>query len=277
MNRYLQQALDELPGYRQALGVAEEAQKVLNGLAAPENPAAQLDPMSTGTVTPEWLTATMNHDAALGLLDRQRAVLLDLKQRAEGTARGICAQNVNQLLARLNANLSDLLDDATDVVGGQLGDATSPEEAILVDAGAGWKRLTQLADDYAQLRDAQRQVMAHAPADYTISARRADGTGEDHASDLFLKNIDDLWPDWRTGGGGIHTIHIDGHLDRIEPWPADQTQLLLWLVVSDAEPWVPTLAELDQLRADRIARNNPMPAVVAGVRKPINRTPARVV
>lgn len=274
MNRYLERAYAELPGYNEALAIAEQAAQMLNQLRSPEPVAAALDPLRTGNITSEWLDAIEADTATAAQLDRRRNILLTLKRDATARATSMAGQHIDSMLTRLHGNLSDLLDDAADVVE-KLGGASTAEQAIAKDAGAAWKQLTSLAGEYAQLRDAQREVMTHAPADVNISARRADGTGEDHASDLWLSNLDDLWPDWRHPNHA-KTVRINDHQDRLEPWPTDSTQLLLWLATSAARAWVPTLPELDELHRRRVAKANPTPTVMPGIRRPINQ-PSRVI
>lgn len=61
--------------------------------------------------------------------------------------------------------------------------------------------------------------------------------------------------------------------ERYEPWPSDPVQLMLWLVRSPADPWVPTPAQLEKLRTERTARANPMPKVIPS--RPDKKRPNR--
>jgi hypothetical protein len=84
-------------------------------------------------------------------------------------------------------------------------------------AGPQWKQLRDLADDYAKLHRAQHNLM---PAEVVYNAKAL--FGDEHASDLYLKNLDDLWPNWRNPGQGKdYVIHINGEEHRYEPWPVD--------------------------------------------------------
>jgi hypothetical protein len=65
--------------------------------------------------------------------------------------------------------------------------------------------------------------------DYVTRSRPTVG-GEDHASDLFIGNLDDLWANWKTPGAGPQQVNLDGTKPRREPWPVDRHQLLLWLL-----------------------------------------------
>ncbi|WP_407686008.1 hypothetical protein [Mycobacterium sp. HUMS_1102779] len=277
-NKYLAAALDELPGYRQALDVAEQARQALTALKPPETVPPELNPLSSGKVTSEWIDATVAHRSAAALHEQRRGVLIQLERDARSTASSSFRMNVNPALAKLNAELTAVLNEVA-AIADELDGATTPAEAIDKDLGAQWKRLPALHNDYRELREAQDRLMTAAPADYSMNARRKDGGGEDHASDLYIANLDEIWPQWR-GRGGVEVIKLDGSPNpRREPWPTDPIELLLWLVTSGAKAWIPTLADLDQLRADRNARANPKPNTpVPGIRKPpINQSPTRVI
>lgn len=107
--------------------------------------------------------------------------------------------------------------------------------------------------------------------DHVTRARPTNG-GEEHATDLYLSNLDDVWPHWKAPGGGPQQINLDGTRPRYEPWPDELHQLLLWLATSKAEPWIPTLPELEKLWQQRKNRANPNPTKVPGIRRPpLNR------
>lgn len=274
-NQYLRAALAGLPGYTEAIELARQADAMSKELHAPQPVPSHLDPLTVGAITDEWIDATLAHAAAVAATGHRHAILTDLKQRASGAARTRLVQGVDALLAALHADLKLLLAEAAQSVAHFDGAATA-DAAIANDAGAHWKRLTELAADYDQLRDAQRQVMRNAPADIAVGARRSDGTGEDHASDLYLANLDEIWPDWRNPNYR-RNVRIDGSVERLEPWPTDSTALLVWLVTSTAVPWVPTTKELDRLNVDRRAKANPMPKVVSGIRASLNNQSVAII
>ncbi|WP_461479845.1 hypothetical protein [Mycobacterium sp. HUMS_1102779] len=259
-----------MPGYRTALDIADQARTFISELARPEPIDPADDPLNGGSFT-EWPRRVLAHRSAIAIAEQERAILVDVQQRATAAARTCAVQNIDALLTHLNTQLMALLDDAKAIVD-QLGGATTPEEAVANDAGPQWKTLGELANDYATLRDAQREVMYLAPADVNMGARRANGRGDDHASRLFLRNISAVWPDWQRPD---HTaaIRIDGSQPRLEPWPEHEysAQMLAWLVTSAAEPWVPTLRELQQQREQRRRDANPNPTVIEGIRSaPLN-------
>jgi hypothetical protein len=64
---------------------------------------------------------------------------------------------------------------------------------------------------------------------------------DDIASDLILRNLDQLMPTWRRPDDRF-TMGMRELGDR-RPWPTDDPLAeLVWLATSDAEPWLPTAA-----------------------------------
>lgn len=271
-NKYLLRALDELSGYREANELASQAESLIKELRPPQAVPPELDPITAGVITDDWLDAAVAHAAAVAATGHRHAILTDLRQRASRTAQTQLVHGADTLLTTLNTALKSLLAEASEVAT-HLDGADTADTAIANDAGQHWKHLTALAHDYDELRAAQREVMRHASPDITISARRSDGTGETHCSDLYLANLDDLWPDWRSPDYR-RNVRINGDVDRLEPWPEDPTAQLVWLVTSTAAPWIPTAKELDRLNVDRRAKANPVPRVVPGIRASLNQTAA---
>jgi len=84
--------------------------------------------------------------------------------------------------------------------------------------------LDRLAERYASIRAAQA-ILARASggAQHDVGGRYAE-----------FKNMNDLWPVRGTW------------LERKPPWPQGTRERMAWLVASEAEPWMPTLAEQDE-------------------------------
>jgi hypothetical protein len=255
-NVYLQRLVELLPGYRDALNLAEQADAALRKLPAVPDVPAELDPHVSGQITQEWLTAVMTHETAAAQYQKQRQLIATVKQRATGNAMSIFASNVNGLLRGLNDDLTRLLAEVS-VVDRELGGADTAEQAVTLDAAPAWKRLRDLAVDYDTLRDAQTYLLLNvASRTYWTSCRPILG-GEDHANLAYIRNLDDVWSDWRRPGLHTQRINVDGSKHRTEPWPADSgPELLLWLVRSPAKPWIPTLPQIDELFAELRARDN---------------------
>jgi hypothetical protein len=272
-NRYLAKIMEQLPHHhREALAIAAQAQQKLTELTPVADVPPELDPLATGNISDDWIDAQLNHFDQRKRLERLRNLLVDLKQRAEGHATAVLEASTDFILTALHEELTEVLNNAGQVAG-QLDGVANAEQAIAADLGPAWKRLSVLADDYDQLRAAQQTVMLRNAFEYFRSAQPADG-GEDIASDLHLRNLDQIWPSWRTPGQGIErVIKIDGTAHRYEPWPPDKTEQLLWLVTSNAEPWIPTTTQLDELWRRRRQRMNPNPKPLGTQRELINKTP----
>lgn len=258
------------PEYHAAKKLVVEAERMIAAPPAFPTAADQLDPFALGEIHEEWVDALIDQKDTQDRLQRRRAILLDLRNAAESRATTAASSINTQVLAAYHDELMKLLDEAEELAG-QLGGVDSAEAAIALDRGPVWKRLSQLADDYADLRRAQR---ARTSTDLIRRAQPAQG-GEEHASDLYIANLDEIWPEWRTGGAanGVSINHVGGAEHRYEPWPREPVQLLLWLATGPAEAWVPTAAELHRHWADRQKRANPMPA--PGPAEPKRRGPVR--
>lgn len=273
-NRFLSAAVQDLPGYRQALDVAEQARQALAALPAVP-PVSVPGPLDSGKLTGKWLDAQLDHDAQAARHAQRRALLAAVAADARDSAARIVAGSTDEILVELHDSLTRLLDDARGLVQ-QLGGATTPAEAIAADAGPAWRALGELAEQYQILRAGQDVVMSHGALQHWTQATAT--RGEAHANDAYLRNLDKIWANWRTPTSGLQVVRLDGGRHRPEPWPTDPTAMLAWLVTSDAEPWVPTRAQLDELWADRSERANPNPRKIrpsSALNRPLS-APARV-
>jgi hypothetical protein len=175
-NRYLSDAINELPGYRRALDIAEQAQQKLNSLAAPPEVPAELNPLASGTISDEWISATLDRTAATTRIEQTRGLLLTVNRDARSTASSIYAANTDLMLTHFHDELTGLLSDVSSIAA-RLGGASTPAEAIARDLGGEWRQLTVLTEAYKELRDAQRTVMTNGLLDYVISAQPGRSTG----------------------------------------------------------------------------------------------------
>ncbi|GAB3228227.1 hypothetical protein [Mycolicibacterium hippocampi] len=253
--------LELLPkDYFTAQEVAAQAHQRLSTLPGPPAADPALAPLATGMISDEWLDQVVAQKTATPLWEIRRGALLSVLKEANGRSEYLYNENRDHFLAALHEELQTFLGHAEKVVD-DLGDCATAAEAIANDRTAQWKRLTELTNDYAVLREHQ---MRHVDPRTRFDCAPPDG-GEDHASDLYLKNLDDIWPLWKTPG--VETarfVHVNGTKPRFEPWPSDPTQQLRWLVTSAAEPWIPTSSELTQHLKDRQDRANPIAKVRSG-------------
>ena len=239
-NRFYRAAVEQLPGYAEAWAVAGQAERRLAALAVA--PPAPEPPLDTGLVTDEWIEAMLGAETAAVDTDRRRRVLLRLRDRARAAVEQAVRIWGDRILAGLDNDLALLLGRGREL-GAQLHGAATAADAIAtgIDAAAAWAEMAPLAGDYRAVRAAQDAVMA----DYVDMAHAARSTNNADrlASDLLLANLDDLAPDWRRPRVNM----FDGDSLWLAPWPADPVEYFAWLCTSQAQAWVPTLAQLEQL------------------------------
>lgn len=242
-----------------AVRLAKQAKHKLVSIYTADGTGLQTpDPFAAGEITDEWIDATIERRAQDNLRAQRRGVLLSFIADAENRA-AVTAADTDSILAAYHGRLTELLSAAKEIVD-QLDGAATPTEAIDKGVTLQWKALTALADDYQALRAAQ---MSQIPTEIAVSARPAAG-GEDHASDCYLQNLDTVWPTWRQPHKTPTTTYINGgekDRNRFEPWPSERrpVSLLVWLITSRAEPWIPTTAQLRALQAQRARVLNPTP------------------
>jgi hypothetical protein len=263
---YLRPLVEQLPGYRAAVDRVEQASAALRALTPPAIPD------ESGPIT-EWADAMVEYETATAQYESRRKFILGAQHRASAEAANIFNSNINSLLHDLAERLTRLMADVTGVVA-ELNGAATAEQAVALDVGPAWKRLRDLAGEYETLRSGQEWLLLHvAPRQYWVSCRPSLG-GEDHCNLAYLRNLDDLWPDWRQLGLSSRRINLDGSKDRQEPWPADGgPELLIWLLKSSAQPWIPSLPELDALFRELRERANPDPQPAQAERVVLNRAP----
>lgn len=242
----LQIAVAALPGYREALELATEADQWLK-----EQPALpDVDPALAAHVTDEWVDAVRARETALTEYEARRKIVQTRLHQEANRARSIFNTSADLLLGALQQDLTQLLDAAEKHVA-DLNGATTPAQVIAADVGEAWRKLTTLAEDYQTLRHAQEFVMMQTAVGLWKSST-PQLPAEQHANRCYIKNIDTVWPGWRGSGLSGRPQYLDGDTVNVrrDPWPADTgPELLVWLVNSDAEPWIPTLKELRALTA----------------------------
>lgn len=232
--------------------MADKAMALASALPpAPVNP--ERDPLTTGTLTAAWVDAEADRLAADARRTTKRNLLIGLARDARGRADAIRTTRTDAMLSGLGDLLGDLVTEVRDLGTQMGGHVDTISAAVAAGHGNQWQRLTALADDYAELRAEQERLT---PTGTLIAARPANGQPDPVASDLFLADLDHLWPYWRTP-------HLDPNVSlsvlgdtRREPWPQDPAEQLLW-IARHGQPWVPTAAQLADLNRQRQDRTNP--------------------
>lgn len=247
-NKYLRGVVELLPGYQTAVELEKSAAEALRTLPAPAPVPAELDPRVTGRILDEWHDAIDDYEAATARYEKRRQRILNLQRHAVTNARSVIVSHTDVILGVLHGQLTSLLDGVAAVVDSLAG-AETPDAAIELGVAEAWQQLQREHwPEYAELRAAQEWLMLKvAPEKYWRSCRSQVLGSEDHASLFYLRRIGDVWPDWKNRGLRAQPITLDPSAQqRAEPWPADKgAALLVWLINSDAEPWIPTLRQLD--------------------------------
>ena len=127
-------------------------------------------------------------------------------------------------------------------------------------------QLGTFREAYDELRQAQEFVMT---GEHQWTASRSNYLDDRHASDCAISNLDTIFPDWRDKSTRL--IILSGEEPDPRPWPLGPIEQFVWFSSSDAQVWIPTRRQLDQLHADRQRRRNPMPA-----KKPKSKYPKQI-
>jgi hypothetical protein len=249
-NPYYRAALEAAAQYVEASALRTkllEAQQSLPGVPVVAAPQTADDNIAA------WLDAVAEAQAAERAREIKsnaiRAQLIWCEKVVEDTA----TVQTDRILNCLHANLIEVMDHATAVVD-RLDGARTPQQVIDRGVGDAWKQLRPLRNEYDKIRQAQEWAMAG--EDQHVGSRSHYLLNDPLASDIILANLDDLYPEWKTKGANTFNIS-DAPDDDPRPWPQEPIEQIVWMCTSDAQPWVPTLSELNELNQQRTARLNP--------------------
>jgi hypothetical protein len=258
VNDYFRKALNTNPAYPAAVALRDRAQQASDALPPVQWP----DPPGTDDDLSEWLDAVAETDAAERAHTAKMVALTELLGRCDSDITMCILSDPDTVLESLSRDFEALMTDV-DAAVQRLGDARTLADVIANNASQAWNELGVLRRSYDALRVAQSAVMASHGAH--VQASKTLHLDDPLASDLMIANLDDddVFPQWRQPP----PRNMDGTRNDLRPWPAtDYIAELVWLSSSEAQPWIPTLAELDELHAERRDRMNPNPRVVPGVR-----------
>lgn len=252
-NPYLRDALQAVPDYPRAVALRANLLERQQRFAAVHTPAL---PADADADLDAWLADVTKAAETQRTLDVQRdaldAALRDIDRRIENVPQ-LHTDTLLKSLARDLAALMAAIDNAV----AQLDGARTPAEAITRGVEDAYRELPALRESYDLLRAAQMTVVLAADP-FHVQAARSAHIDDPMASDLVLANMDAVLPGWRLPDKRNH-ITINGAMPDRRPWPLDPIEQLVWLSTSNAEVWLPTLAELDALRERRQAHVNPQP------------------
>ena len=246
-NKFYRAALEASPDYVAAAGLRAKLlaeQQNLPGVPAVAQPVSGDDDLKS------WLAEVVAAEEA----ERDR----DTKYRAiqarliwcDRTIESIATTQTDDFLARLHENLMGIMAKVEGVVE-RLDGAHTPVQVIDTDVGDAWKQLAPLRAEYDAVRQGQEWVVA---GEHLVTSVRSDWLSDDPmASDLILSNLDSVFPNWKSRPGNVFRMS-DAPEEDPRPWPADPIEALVWLCTSEAQPWVPTMSQLNQLNTQRRRR-----------------------
>jgi hypothetical protein len=248
-NPYYRAALEDSPQYVDAETMRTkllEAQQQLPG--APAVPA-----LETADDIAAWLDTVAETDAAEHAREIKFNALRDRLIWCDKVVEGVVTVETDRILTSLHDALVEVMDQVAAVVD-RLNGARTPQQVIDAGVSDAWKELRPLRTEYDQVRTAQEWAMAG--EDQHVGSRSHYLLGDPLATDIAIANLDTVFPGWRDKDNRAINLS-DAPQQDPRPWPQDPVEQLVWLCTSDAEPWVPTLSELNQLNRQRIARLNP--------------------
>lgn len=256
-NPTLRRIVDTLPGYSEAITVADTCLHRLQNLSIDPDmtdAATEIEQiLATGTVPDDFGTHLARQRAYLEDHNHQRSVLDDLAKQAAERASIIVSSQAPTILSALNDNLGTVLDVVRSLAK-DLDGALTADQAVAAGkkASDAWRLLPSSKSDYDQIRTAQNIVMIETYPGENLRAR-SNNNGDPLARDTYLANLDEIWPTWSVAG---MREEISGDRLQPAPWPVDELGQIVWLATSNAEPWVPTKQQLLDLWEERIERNH---------------------
>jgi hypothetical protein len=242
MNDYYRRAV-QTPEYDRALLLHAEATRLRQELAPiPQAPmparADELDDM-------------LNVVAGLAQLERERAEKHNYLTLVINHSQNAIQSVVNakdHVIASLQTDLDEIVSAVAAVVD-RLDGARNAAEAIQRGVAQPWQELTPLRDQLDSVWQAYDWSMM---GDQRVIHSRSEYLDDVLASDLRIANLDSVFGEWKHAPGNNAIQRWDDNR-RLQPWPADPIEQLVWLATSGAKLWCPTPRQLDEQKAQRIA------------------------
>lgn len=272
-NKYYAKAVTAQPGYVEAVARRTKAQDKKRDVLFPVVSWPE-PPTDTNNDLDAYL------DAYLAAAEEEqtrsrRADALDTVVGAAERAMRSAIDDPDRLLTVLADDLDELMTQLAAVVS-QLNGATTPTEAIERDSVNAWRELPALRREYDSLRHAQQLVMLDDP--HSAMNNRSDHLDDPLASDLILRNLDQILPSWREPD---NRFTMQGTPPDRRPWPTDPIEQLVWFINSKAQVWLPTRGQLAELHRERQAlidpplEGEPGNLMTSAHNRPLLNTPTR--
>jgi hypothetical protein len=248
-NKFATPIVESLDGYADSVAEAQAIGEYLKTL-----PVIFTAPITPGPLDDKWQAAEDKRDADIERRERWRNRALGRQQAAIRAANALLHNNLDHLLNRLHLHLVDVLLTATpDMTALVTAGVDNADQAIEHELVAEWARLQQSTwHDYELLRSSQEFLMLNIASDTIWRTATPSFDGEPPASLLWLKNLPELWTDWRERGRTRPTFTIQGDPPRPEPWPRPNgPEFLLWAFKAGAQHWIPATREFREEFSNR--------------------------
>jgi hypothetical protein len=195
----------------------------------------------------KWLDDVRFLDEAERVHSIEYKALSGLINKCDNTIQGVVHQK-DRILTSLAADLAEIMNQVRQAVE-RLDGARTPAEAIDRGVTDAWRDLQPLRDELETLWTAQDWVMA---GDQRVIHSRSQHIDDPLATDLRIANLDEVFSDWKHPAPNQALQRWEDR-SRLQPWPADPIEQLPWIATSGAKLWCPTLRQLDELKAQRLA------------------------
>lgn len=245
-NPLVVEILESVSGFEQTKAIIGGADQIITELA--QEQAIVSDGveavLNSGEIPPDWLASMATERMKQEVTAYKRETVSQLLDAAGYRLESIALSATDTILTGLNTRMQSVVTELADAVQ-RLNGASTPLQAIEVGGADAWKAVTELRTRYNQIRTAQTLVMVTSASDILQQAKSPYADNY-QASDSVIKNLDEVWPVCFTESARHHDI----------PWAYEADEFLVWCIRSGAELWVPTVPELESLRAERKRSTN---------------------
>ncbi|WP_280314453.1 hypothetical protein [Nocardia wallacei] len=243
--------------YDRAFAVAQQAEQRLHTLEpAPDHEDVIEAIIDRGELPDDFAAAVEHHNAAVARREAERLALENTRTYAAGRCWALFSYHAPRLLEHLHGQLTALIDECRPAAE-TLADLTDPADVLRAGAtaAAAFTELDEAWKRYITIRGGQNRVVRETFDDVLVSNCKSEHCTDPAASDLIARNLDTVFPDWRLRADVAQKVtvgRVGVYAESVAPpWPQNGPLQLSWLLAHDAELWVPTSAQVEQLHAER--------------------------
>ncbi|MFJ9371386.1 hypothetical protein ACIRRA_44275 [Nocardia sp. NPDC101769] len=254
-------ALESVAGFSEAVQVADQAEEMLAELEqAPPLQTIDLDSIISDGKIPDSLLASVGEShLKTEIVSQKIRILRELRAKAAYRIESIASNGRDEILSNLDSQMQAVVSGIKSAVEA-LGDASNMTEAVEAGTADAWRNLTQLRGEYNLLRGSQSKVLVEVLG--SIRVTKSTRTSDERASELHIRNLDDVWPEWATPVDpatytttpGVDADHFMNRGFDSQPWPADTDEFLVWAARNGVAMWIPTTAQVRELADTRFDR-----------------------